>query len=225
MSKADDGSADLAAGLAEMGLTPRAGWYSSAALYGGGGLLVTSLYAVDPATFPRGIFYLGCFAIVTAALCLFAALWLADSVLIMRSMTHARHVTALASYVIGFIILKDKTVAFALIPLLTVPPSCYLYAWRFALLYGLVAALIVCLALLPISGPARVAHALITTFAFIVIATSMIVAKQRTRRLASRNRQLAYTDPLTGIANMRSLRERISTGPGWPSGEPRRNAP
>jgi diguanylate cyclase (GGDEF)-like protein len=221
VSKADDGSADLAAGLAEMGLTPRAGWYSSAVLYGGGGLLVMSLYAINPAMFARGVFYLGCFAIVAAALCLFAALRLADSVLIMRSMTHARHVTALALYAIGFAILKDKTVAFALIPLLTIPPSCYLYTWRFALLYGLVAALIVCLALLPVGGPARVAHALITTFAFIVIAASMVVTKQRTRRLASRNRQLAYTDPLTGIANMRSLRERISTELGRPSGDER----
>ncbi len=218
---ADDGSADLSAELAELGLTPRGAWCSSAVLYGGGGLLVTSLYAIDPAIFPRGVFYLGCFAIVAAALCLFAALCLADSVLIMKSMTHARHVTALAIYVIGFVMLKDKTVAFALIPLLTIPPSCYLYTWRFALLYGLVAALIVGLALLPVSGPARVAHALITTFAIIVIAASMVVAKQRTRRLASRNRQLAYTDPLTGIANMRSLRERISAGLGRPSGDER----
>jgi len=31
-SKADDGTADLAAGLAEMGLSPTAAWYSSAVL-------------------------------------------------------------------------------------------------------------------------------------------------------------------------------------------------
>jgi diguanylate cyclase (GGDEF)-like protein len=219
--KADDGSADLAAGLAEIGLTPSAGWFAATVLYGGGGLLVMSLYAIDPTQFPRGVLYLGCIAIVAAALCLFAALRLVDSVLIMGPMTHARLVTGLVIYVSGFIILKDKTVAFALIPLLTIPAPCYLYTWRFALLYGLVAALIVCLALLPVSGPARVAHTLITTFAFIVIAASMIVTKQRTRRLASRNRQLAYTDPLTGIANMRSLRERISTGLGRPSGDER----
>jgi diguanylate cyclase (GGDEF)-like protein len=205
-----------------MGLTPRAGWYSAAVLYGGGGLLVTGLYAINSGLFPRDIFYLGCFAIVAAALCLFAALRLADSVLIMGPMTHAaRLLTGLAIYVSGFIILEDKTVAFALMPLLTIPAPCYLYTWRFALLYVLVAALIVCLALLPVNGPARVAHALITTFAFIVIAASMVVTKQRTRRLASRNRQLAYTDPLTGLANMRSLRERISTGLGRPSGDGR----
>jgi len=38
---------------------------------GVGGLLVTGLYTIDPALFPRGVFYLGCFAIVIGALSLF----------------------------------------------------------------------------------------------------------------------------------------------------------
>ena len=49
---ADDGSADLAAELAEIGLSPKAAWYSSAVLYGGGGVLVTALYAVVPRRLP-----------------------------------------------------------------------------------------------------------------------------------------------------------------------------
>ena len=109
-------------------------------------------------------------------------------------------------------------VAYALLPLLTVPTPCYLYAWRSALPYVAAAASIVFVGLLNVGGPARVAHALITTFAVIVIAAAILVTKERGRRLASRNRKLAYTDPLTGIANMRCLRERISTEMGHARG-------
>ena len=69
---AEDGSADLAAELAEMGLSPKAAWYSSAVLYGGGGLLVTVLYAIDPTLFAAGVFYLGCIAVLIGALCIVA---------------------------------------------------------------------------------------------------------------------------------------------------------
>lgn len=108
------------------------------------------------------------------------------------------------------IILQDREGAFALVPLLIAPGACYLYPWRLALPYVVAGALIVCVALLLLDGPARVAHALVSTSAFVLAAAAMIITRQRTLQLARRNRRLAYTDPLTGIANMRSLRERIS---------------
>jgi diguanylate cyclase (GGDEF)-like protein len=216
-SNADDGSADLAAGLAEIGLTPKAAWYSAAVLWGAGGLLVTGLYTIDPALFSRGVFYLGCIAVVIGALSLFGGLRFVGSSSITEWTTHARLISSLAIYVTAVIILGDKGVAFALIPLLTVPSPCYLYTWRPALPYVVAGASIVCLALLLIDGPARVAHALVSTCAFLVIAAAMIVTRRRTLSLARLNRRLAYTDALTGIANMRSLRERISAGLGRPS--------
>jgi diguanylate cyclase (GGDEF)-like protein len=216
---ADDGSADLAAGLAEIGLTPKAAWYSAAVLWGVGGLLVTGLYTIDPAPFPRGVFYLGCFAIVIGGLSLLGGRRFVDASAITKWTTHARLISALAIYVTGTIILGDKGVAFALMPLLTVPSPCYLYTWRPALPYVVAGASIVCLALLEIDGPARVAHSLVSTCAFLVIAAAMIVTRQRTLSLARRNRQLAYTDALTGIANVRSLRERISAELGRPGGD------
>jgi diguanylate cyclase (GGDEF)-like protein len=222
VSNADDGSADLAAGLAEIGLTPKAAWYSAAVLWGVGGLLVTVLYTIDPALFPRSVFYLGCFAIVIGAVSLFGGLRFVDSSSITEWATHARLISALAIYVIAVIILGDKGVAFALMPLLTVPSPCYLYTWRPALPYVVAGASIVCLALLQIDGPARVAHSLVSTCAFLVIAAAMIVTRQRTLSLARHNRRLAYTDALTGIANVRSLRERISAELGRPgdAGQP-----
>jgi len=111
------------------------------------------------------------------------------------------------------IILGDKGVAFALIPLLTVPSPCYLYTWRPALPYVVAGASIVCLALLEIDGPARVAHSLVSTCAFLVIAAAMIVTRQRTLSVARHNRRLAYTDALTGIANIEACAS--GSRPGW----------
>jgi diguanylate cyclase (GGDEF)-like protein len=219
VSSADDGSADLAAGLAEIGLTPKAAWYSAAVLWGVGGLLVTGLYTIDPASFPSGVFYLGCFAIVIGALSLFGGLRFVDANSITEWTTHARLISALAIYVTAVIILGDKGVAFALMPLLTVPSPCYLYTWRPALPYVVAGASIVCVALLQMDGPARVAHSLVSTCAFLVIAAAMIVTRQRTLSVARRNRRLAYTDALTGIANVRSLRERISAELNRPGGD------
>jgi diguanylate cyclase (GGDEF)-like protein len=212
----DDGSADLAAGLAEIGLTPKAAWYSAAVLWGAGGLLITGLYAIDSALFPGGVFYLGCIAIVIGVLSLFGGLRLVPSSWLTEWTTHGRLLAGLAIYVTAVIILGDKGVAFALIPLFTVPSPCYLYTWRAALPYVVAGASIVCVALLLVDGPARVAHAVVSTCAFLVIAAAMIVTRQRTLSLARHNRRLAYTDALTGIANMRSLRERISTELGRP---------
>jgi diguanylate cyclase (GGDEF)-like protein len=214
----NDGSDNLAAELAQLGIKPRAAWYVTAVLYGSGGLLVALLYRIDPALFPRGLFYLGCTSVVIGTLCLLAGLVEVESLLSIEAMAHILLVTGLTIYVAGVVILGDEAVAFALMPLLTLPSPCYLYTWRFALPYVFAAASIVAVAVLLSSGPARPAHALISTFAFIMIATSMIVVRERTRRLASRNRQLAYTDPLTGLANVRSLRERISAELGRTSG-------
>src|ERR1700685_327558 len=75
----DDGSADVSAELAEMGLSPKASWYSSAVLYTVGGLLITVLYAIDRDAFATGVFYLGCIALVIGVLCALAAKHLNDS--------------------------------------------------------------------------------------------------------------------------------------------------
>lgn len=215
----DDGSANLAAGLAEMGLSPNAAWYSSVVLYGVGGLVVTGLYTVNPNLFPRGVFYLGYCALLIAALQLLAMRLVHNSESFMGRATHARLIAGLAIFLAGAIILDGKLVGFALLPLLIIPTACYLFTWRMATPYVFAATAIVAVSLLVTPGPARLAHTLITSCAFVLIAASIIITKQRSRRLASRNRQLAYTDFLTGIANMRRLRERISAGPGRSSAD------
>jgi diguanylate cyclase (GGDEF)-like protein len=214
----DHDAADLAAGLAEIGLTPKAAWYSAAVLWVGGGLLFTGLHTIDPTAFPRVVFYLGWIAIPIGLLSLVGGLRFDSSSSITEWTTHARLAAGLGIYLAAVISLHGRVVAFALVPLLTVPSPCYLFAWRPALPYVVAGALIVCPALLMIDGPARIAHALVSTSAFLVIAAAIVVTRQRSLHLAHRNRRLAYTDALTGIANMRSLRERASAGLGKSSG-------
>ena len=213
----DDGSADLAAGLAEIGLTPKAAWYSAAVLWGAGGLLVTGLYTIDPALFPRGVFYLGCIAIVIGALSLFGGLRFVGSSSITEWTTHARLIAGLAIYVTASDHSRRQGGRVRADTAIDCSESVLPVHVAAALPYVVAGASIVCLALLLIDGPARVAHALVSTCAFLVIAAAMIVTRQRTLSLARHNRRLAYTDALTGIANMRSLRERISAGLGRPS--------
>jgi diguanylate cyclase (GGDEF)-like protein len=217
-SNTDQGATDLAAQLAEMGLTRTAAWYAGAVLYCGGGLLITGLYAISPALVPLGVFYLGSIALVIGVLCVLAARFLRDSSWIQDWAMHARLVIGLAIFVTAVFILHDKVVAFGLVPLLIVPTACYLFSWQLAVPYVVAGASIVCVARLRVGGPAAGANALITTGAFALVAAAMIVTKQRTQGLARHNRRLAFTDPLTGIANMRRLRERITAELGRPSG-------
>ncbi|MHB8491632.1 MAG: GGDEF domain-containing protein [Solirubrobacteraceae bacterium] len=208
---ADDGSADFVAQLAEMGLSHRAAWYSSAILYGAGGVGLMLFYLIDATLVPRGVFYLACGATVIAAFSLWGARSLAQPNALQGLFSHARLVAGLAIYLAGALVLGNQVSAFVLLPLLTIPTPCFLYPWTFALPYPFFAALITCLSLLLTTGAAQDAHAVVSTFALLMLAASIIITKQRTRALALRNRQLAYTDPLTGVANMRGLRERLAT--------------
>jgi diguanylate cyclase (GGDEF)-like protein len=207
----DQGSADLDAALAELGLSQKASWYTSAALYGGGGVLVTIVDALQPALFPPGLLYLAMVAMSMGAICLFAARRHERWRRVGPWATHARLVTGLAIWVAGTIILGDRAVVFTLIPLFTILTPCYLCPLSYALFYAFGATAVVVLMVLTGGEPDRTAHALISGTVFVGIAASLSITRRRTRALAQRNRQLAFTDPLTGIANMRALRERIGS--------------
>jgi diguanylate cyclase (GGDEF)-like protein len=59
-------------------------------------------------------------------------------------------------------------------------------------------------------GPQTTARGVITIGVMLMIIVSLMLSEQRTRSLARLNRRLAYTDPLTHIANTRRLREDLS---------------
>src|SRR5271170_283307 len=164
----DDGAEDFSASLAELGLSQKTGWYSSAVLYGVGGSLVTALSIVAPHLVPRGVAVLSGFAIVVAALCLVGGRLASERDGAIRWATHLRLIVGLTIYATSAVLLGNKVVAFAPLPLLTIPTPCYLYSWRFALPYCGAAVLIVFVALMSVAGPARTAHAIVSSAAFIV---------------------------------------------------------
>lgn len=206
----DQSAAELDAELAEIGLSPKASWYTSAALYGGGGLLVTVTDAIQPRLFPSGLLYLSSVAVVMGAMCLLTARRHERWARAERWTTHARLLVGLAIWVAGTILLGDRAIVFALIPLFSLLTPCYLYPVRYALGYSLGATAVVILMVLSGSEPDRPAHALVTGVVFMGLAGALIITRSRTRALARRHRRLAYTDPLTGIGNTRALRERIA---------------
>jgi diguanylate cyclase (GGDEF)-like protein len=214
-------SRDLAAGLAEMGYSYRLAWYVSAALYGTGGLLVVVFYELDAALLPQSNFYLGCIAIGIAALCVISGRFLAESNPHQEWLAHARLIAGFAIYVTAAISLGGKFDAYGLFPLLIVLAPAFLYTWRRSLPYMLVALSSACAGLLLSHGVAQGAHVLITTFVLTLTTAAILVVKERARLLSLRNRELAHTDPLTGVANMRGFRERAAAELDGRVGEPR----
>ncbi|MDE3069414.1 MAG: diguanylate cyclase, partial [Acidobacteriota bacterium] len=209
----DDGRADLLAELSDMGLSQKAAWYSSAVLYGGGGLLVSALATASSHLFPSGLSYLGYVALAMGVLCLVAARRQQASPRLVEAATHARLLIGLAIWVAGIVVLGRSAIAFALLPLFSVLNPCYLYPVRIAVRYVIVTTAIVCAMVIASADTDAIGHALMAGLVIVGISAALIITKERTLELARRNRRLAYTDPLTGIANMRALRERIGGEP------------
>ncbi|MGH2959936.1 MAG: diguanylate cyclase domain-containing protein, partial [Solirubrobacterales bacterium] len=78
---------------------------------------------------------------------------------------------------------------------------------------------VVLIVVLATPGPAHIAHAAIAGGAMLMVVLSFMAAEHRTRSLARANRRLAYTDPLTGIANTRRLRETLAFALARPKAE------
>ncbi|MHB8492607.1 MAG: diguanylate cyclase [Solirubrobacteraceae bacterium] len=216
----DQASADFAAGLADLGLSYKTSWYSSAVLYGVGGSLCAGLYTLDHSLMPAAISYLGWIALGISAFSLWGARHLADRPDHFQEwMLHARLSAGFAINVVAAPILGTEINVFTLFPLVLIPSACFLLPPRRALIYVFAATTVILLAVGLTHGTAQLAHALISALVVLLIAGAILVTKLRTRALAVRNRELALTDPLTAVANVRSLRERISAEHGCMSGK------
>lgn len=205
-ARRDDVAADVSTELAEVGLTGLSAWLAAAALFGGGGAIVTAIYLLDSTIVPRPIFYIACLSILVSIAMTLGARRMANS----EAAAHARLLIGVSTYTVGAWMAPEAAPVFALFPLMTLPTPCYIYGRRFTIPYVGTALTVELVVMLSINGPARVTHAIVATFAMAMVAMSMILAKQRIRTLARRNRRLAYVDPLTGVANIRALRERLA---------------
>lgn len=212
-----EGADDITAALEEVGLAAKTGWYASILLYGAGGVATALLYLLIPQSLPIGVFALALVAIGLSVMSVFGALYLTNA----NWATHLRLSLGLGIFLVGAFVAGPSSVAFVLLPLFVLVTPSFLYGARFTAPYLLIVTTITMIVLVTTPGPARIAHAWITVGSEFMIVMSFVVAEQATRRLARLNRTLAYTDPLTDIANMRRLRERLADALGKRDGERR----
>lgn len=201
-----EGAADVNAELAEIGLSSKSGWYASILLYGVGGIVTVLLGLLRPELVPTGVTILGGFAIVLAVLSGVGARYLSNA----DWATHMRLFFGLVIFLTGAVVAGDLRLAFVMLPLFVLITPTFLYGARFAIPYVsiIIPAIFIVMILTP--GPGRTAHAIISSGAMLMVVLSFMAAEHRTRALARANRSLAYSDPLTGIANTRRLRETLS---------------
>lgn len=210
-----EGAADVNAELAEIGLSNKSGWYASIVLYGVGGLVTLTASLVRPDIVPLGVRYLACFAVLLSVLSAIGARYLTNA----DWATHLRLFFGLAIFAIGAFVAGPLRIAFIMLPLFVLITPTFLYGARFAVPYVSAITPLALIVALATPGPARIAHGVIAGGTILMVVISFMVAEHRTRSLARANRRLAYTDPLTGIANTRRLRETLAFALGLPFGE------
>lgn len=210
-----ESAADVNAELAEIGLSEKTGWYASILMYGIGGVITVIAGLLWPDVVPTGVTILGGFAIFFSGLSVLGARYLMNA----DWATHLRLMGGLAIFLVGAFVAGDLRQAFVLMPLFVLITPTFIYGRRFAAPYVIVVTAAMFIVLMVTPGPARVAHAIVSTVSILMIVISFMYAEQTTRRLARANRTLAYTDPLTGIANTRRLRERLTEALGKPFGD------
>ncbi|MFT4048284.1 MAG: GGDEF domain-containing protein [Solirubrobacterales bacterium] len=208
-----EGSADVNAELAEIGLSNKSGWYASIVLYGVGGLVTVAAGLLRPEVVPMGVTYLGCMAVLLSLLSIVGARFLTNA----DWATHARLIAGLLIFLVGAFVAGDLRIAFVMMPLFVLITPTFLYGARFALPYVCVVTPALLLVVLLTPGAGHVAHAIISAGTILAITSSFMAAEHRTRALARANRRMAYSDPLTGIANTRRLRETLAAALGAPT--------
>ncbi|MBI5310582.1 MAG: diguanylate cyclase [Actinobacteria bacterium] len=210
------GGRDVEDRLAQIGLSPKTGWYTSIALYAVGGVPAVVAHLIEPDMYSDALFVLGGLAVAISLMSVLGLRYFPNS----HRATHARLTMGLMILVIGGFTIGESRQAFLLLPLVAaVPPAIY-YGVRAAIPY-LIAAILFAL-ILPwnISEPWGKAMGISSAVAVVMIVGSMMLAQARTRRYARSNRELAFTDALTGLANTRALRNAIDRALKSQDGEP-----
>lgn len=201
-----EGEDDVLSRFAEIGLTPRTGWYASIALYAVGAVPAIALSLIDPDAFPRVFLWLGLVSLSVAVLSVIGLKHFPNSV----RATHMRLTIGLLILTTGAFVVGDARQAFVMLPLTTVLPPAIYFGVREAAAYAFIAGIVVATCLALLNEPWAYAMALCSTTAVVTVAISMMIAQAKTRRVAREFRQLAYSDPLTGLANARSLHENLA---------------
>lgn len=191
--------------LAQIGLTPKTGWYVSILLYAAGGIPAALMPLIDPVHYSYGYVVLGGLAVAMSLLSILGLRYFANS----HRATHLRLSFGMALIIVGAFIVGESLQAFLMLSLVfTVPPAIY-YGIRAAIPYTIIAIAFTALAFLGATQPWGPAISFSSTVTVALAVGAMMFAQARTRSIARRNREMAYTDALTGLANTRALNQAI----------------
>lgn len=209
------GGRDVEDRLAQIGLSPKTGWYTAIVLYAAGGIPPIIAHLVAPETYNFTLFVLGMFSLAISLGSVLGLRYFPSS----RKGTHIRLLTGAALITIGGFTIGESRQAFALLALVvTMPPAIY-YGTRDTLPYLAGATVFAAAVSATVDEPWAYGMGVLSALTLFVLTVSMLVAQARTRRYAASNRELAYTDALTGLANTRALRTAIEAELGGEAGE------
>lgn len=188
--------------LVELGIEPRTGWYIGAVLYFIGGVIFVTLWAVAGIV-PMMTGVLGAIAILLAGVFVIGGTYFPNAPI----GAHMLIGCGLAIITYGAFVDGNKHSAFALLMMWPVLVPVYLFTPSLSMPY-LIAGTVSCVVtLLAIVDPT--AYAIVTGMMFAAIGLTTVAAQHELRLMSRINRDLAVTDPLTGVANMRRLMERM----------------
>lgn len=189
-----------------IGLPETVGWYVSAALYWIGGITVLVIERVDGATIEPLV---GILATITLAVVPLLVLGARYMPLVWWG-PYVRITLPLFILGIGAIALKDNIGSLVLITLFPVLAVAYLHEAKISLAYCALGISTMLGALILFdTGPGKWARVVVLGGSLTAVTYGLIFAQQRLRAAAAENRRLSLTDPLTGLANLRRLKERL----------------
>ncbi len=191
--------------LEGVGMSPKAGWYASALLYGAGGFAYILVEVATDLPIPRSIGIGGIIAALASVFWLYCA----------RRFTYAEwgpHLRISGGIaLIGFDAFAIGAPVAVILPLMLFPVlgSAYLHAPRVVIPYCVIAAIVLTAAILTAPPPATTISAINALIAFSSIALVAVWAQHQLRSMVKMHHRLATTDALTGCANVRRLHSRL----------------
>lgn len=187
-----------------IGVPARIAWMASAVLYGTASMTFGVL-ALATTLIPRELAIFAAIGMLMSILCLvgakrFTNVWWGG---------HFRSATGMMIVIGGAFAIGDAHSATSLVMLYPMLVTAYLYDARRSIPYVTFGTLYFA-ASLAFMVPDPTAHAVATATVIAGISAVVVRSQQELRSVVSINRELAVTDALTGAANVRRLRERLS---------------
>ncbi len=186
-----------------IGVPPRIAWLVSAILYGTSSILFGTLAFVT-GTVPVSLGYVSIAGTTMAIICVagakfFPTAWWGG---------HFRSIVGMTLVAVGAATIGEVHSATSLVMVYPILITAYLYDSRRALPYVLVGTgfFIVSYALLDVPT----AHLIITSTIVGAISATVVASQHELRAIVSVNRELSTTDALTGLANVRRLRNVVT---------------